>query len=326
MRNWLNDEFINTAFSSAEREQLRSLRIVDSDYSVDDKVFLLNKLQVKGSFLTTEDAKTTATAYARSNGAYTDKNGSCGWWLIDNGDSADVAARVNIYGEILTSDSAEGGVERTDYAVRPVILVDYSKFDIEDSEYNISVTFDQKKTNTYVSNITESGISEFVGTPSVDEMLKFAMNHSILNYKPSVSGIETGTYNLGGNFYEVRIDADYADRLSVRFFGTDLNTAGMNRTDVSDGYLYGYSTAVYSSGVAFVRGVYSDSSAQKYKICFTVYLTGDSDETDYYGYTPAQAEFFNTFEYYYDGYIILQKYTSADGDAYKIIEYKKTAL
>ena len=326
LRKWLNDEFLNTAFSSAEREQMRSLRIVDSDYSVDDKVFLLNKLQVKGSFLTTEDAKTTATAYARSNGAYTDKNGYCGWWLIDNGDSSDVAARVNIYGEILTSDSAEGGVERTDYAVRPVILVDCSERNIEDLKYNIPVSFEQEKTNIYVSNITESGIGEFVGTPSVDEMLKFAMNHSVLNFNPAVSAIENGTYNLDGKFYEVRIDADYVDRLSVRFFGTDVNAASLNRNDISEGCLYGFSTEVYSQGIAFVKGVYSNSDGDKYKIYFTVYLSGDSDESGYYSYTPAQAEFVNTFEHFYDGYVVLQKYSSSGEDAYKIIEFKKTTL
>ena len=192
-----------------------------------------------------------------------------------------------------------------------------------DGHYNRAVAFEQKKVNVYVSNITESGIGEFVGTPSVSEILKFAINHSILNYNPSVSGIENGIYDLGGNFYEVRIDADYADRLSVRFFGADINTADIDRTDVRDGYLYGYSTSVFSTGVAFVKGVYSDLSAEKYKIYFTVYQTGDYDESDYYAYTPAQAEFFNNFVYSYDGYVILQKYISSGEELYKIIEFKK---
>lgn len=216
------------------------------------------------------------------------------------------------------------GIEKNGWVLGKYIVDRYNI--LYDEQFNKSIAFEQKQANVYVSNITESGINEFEGTPSVDEMLRFALNHSVLNYKPTVSGIENGMYNLDNNFYEIRIDADYVDRLAVRFFGKDLNTADMRRKDVNDGHLYGYSSGVGSNGVGFVKSVYSDSAGEKYKIHFTVYFTGDADESEYYSYTPSQAEFFNTFIYSYDGYVVLQKYKSSGEDAYKIIEFKKATL
>ncbi|MBR3868493.1 MAG: zinc ribbon domain-containing protein [Clostridia bacterium] len=115
IRKWLNSDFLNNAFSN---DELQSLCVINEDC-----VRLLSKAYVKQAFPDSESAKATATVYAQMTGAYTE-NGYCGYWLIDSGDVDNAAARVNIYGEILTSYSeSEGGVERTDYSVRPVITI-----------------------------------------------------------------------------------------------------------------------------------------------------------------------------------------------------------
>lgn len=115
IRKWLHDDFMQNAFSEKERQ---SLCIVDTDY-----VRLLSKNEVNKAVADGWDSKTSASEYAQMNGAYME-GGYCGYWLMDSGDSSRVAARVNIHGKVLTSYSeSEGGVERTDYAVRPVITI-----------------------------------------------------------------------------------------------------------------------------------------------------------------------------------------------------------
>ncbi|MBR5233144.1 MAG: serine/threonine protein kinase [Clostridia bacterium] len=194
----------------------------------------------------------------------------------------------------------------------------------DDTLFSNRVDFDQKTANIYVSNITEAGMNTFSGTPTVDEMLKLTINHSILNHNPSVSGIKYGNYYSNSNNFNLRINTDYADRLSTRFFGIDINASTLDRPFISSGHIYGNSANVFSQGVAFVRSVYCDDSAEKYKLSFSVFMTGETDETEFYSLTPFQAEFYNTFTYRYDGYIILQKYRSSGTDAYKIIEFSKT--
>lgn len=115
LRKWLHDDFMQNAFSEKERQ---SLCIVDTDY-----VRLLSKNEVNKAVADGWNSKTSASEYAQMNGAYME-GGYCGYWLMDSGDSSRVAARVNIHGKVLTSYSeSEGGVERTDYAVRPVITI-----------------------------------------------------------------------------------------------------------------------------------------------------------------------------------------------------------
>ena len=120
LRSWLNDSFINEAFTQKEQDDI----IPHLGYGTNDKVFCLSGFEANNYLPNATDKKTSATAYAQSRGSY-QENGACGWWLRGRGESFDVAARVNIYGEILTCDSSEGGVERKDYSVRPAIWVNY---------------------------------------------------------------------------------------------------------------------------------------------------------------------------------------------------------
>lgn len=196
------------------------------------------------------------------------------------------------------------------------------KYIVYGKQYEYSVPFDQHEVNLYVSNITETGISDFSGKPSDDEILKFVMKHAILNYNPSVSGIEYGNFKVTGKHCNVRVDTAYINKLSLRFFGTDININNIKNENISAGYLYGKSIDVSSQGLAVVSGVYCDSSAGEFRINFAIYKSGSDNESAYYSYTPAQAKADKSLEYSYDGYVILQKYREAGQDAYKVTEYK----
>ncbi len=196
------------------------------------------------------------------------------------------------------------------------------KYIVYGKQYGYSVPFEQQEVNLYVSNITETGISDFLEKPSDDEILKFVMNHAILNYNPSVSGLEYGNFKVNGKHCNVRVDAAYINKLSSRFFGTGINVDNIKNENISSGYLYGKSIEVSSQGLAVVSGVYCDPSFGEYRINFAIYKSGSDNESAYYSYSPAQAKADKSLKYSSDGYVILQKYSDAGQDAYKVIEYK----
>lgn len=195
--------------------------------------------------------------------------------------------------------------------------------DREDNYYIYPVSFDQKEANIYVSNITEAGVPEFKGALSDDEILRFSLNHSILNYNPSVSGIEYGEFILNDKKYDVRIDNSYVSRLALRFFGSDKTVTLMNTEAADSEHFYGNSYGVSSRGVAFVEDIYCNAENDEYKIRFRVCVSDADDESVYYSYTPSQAEFDNSLSYGYEGYVIVQKCRLYGDEAYKIVEFKK---
>ena len=91
LRAWLNDTFINTAFSSQEKQQIISTNLVTQDVSggeqTMDRVFVLSIAEADKYFNSTKDMSCKVTEYGKSklkieNGAI-DSNGYCLWWLRD---------------------------------------------------------------------------------------------------------------------------------------------------------------------------------------------------------------------------------------------------
>ena len=118
LRRWLNRDFLYAAFTAEEQGKIGS-----SHSPLSDKVFALSKAEALRYFPSAAGRRAGATAAAAANGSYLE-NGFCGWWLRDSGDTALLAARVNIYGDILTDGSSEGGAERRDYSVRPALWLE----------------------------------------------------------------------------------------------------------------------------------------------------------------------------------------------------------
>lgn len=121
LRNWLNSNFFFNAFSSEEQQHIN-----ETNSPLSDKVFVLSASEVKHYFESEPKRRTGATQTAIAEGSFS-KNGCCGWWLRDIGDSGNTAARVNVQGEIVVGESTEGGVERQDYSVRPSMWIILNK-------------------------------------------------------------------------------------------------------------------------------------------------------------------------------------------------------
>ena len=135
IRKWLNDTFLHTAFSSAERAMIAD-KIVRQDknpayktepgHATMDKVFLLSIDEVNRYFGSDEARMCVPTAYAIANGAWTSDTytkgdaATCWWWLRSPGDKQKNAARVNYAGSIdYSSLSVSGNVG----CVRPALWI-----------------------------------------------------------------------------------------------------------------------------------------------------------------------------------------------------------
>lgn len=109
LRQWLNGEFLNTAFTGGERERIISSRVVNRNNpkyitpggnDTADKVFLLSIDEAETYFANDEDRKCMAAEHAKEQGAYTGSGGYCFWWLRSPGCAEYYAAYVHSSGSI----------------------------------------------------------------------------------------------------------------------------------------------------------------------------------------------------------------------------------
>ena len=143
LRAWLNNEFINAAFSAEEQNAILMTTcenpdvdwnaIADADgwgslsqsvigigcTATEDSVFLLN-CEEAGMYFANDEARTAVpTAYAVANNNNILQDGNCWWWLRSPGSLPSSAALVNYdgtRGHFVVNDS--------DDAVRPALWVD----------------------------------------------------------------------------------------------------------------------------------------------------------------------------------------------------------
>ncbi len=105
LRKWLNNGFINTAFTDDEKEIIATTTVVaDKNPTYDrtnpgeatqDKVFLLSINEANEYFDSDEARKCKPTSYAVMRGAYaSDVEGNCKWWLRSPGLNQARAAHV----------------------------------------------------------------------------------------------------------------------------------------------------------------------------------------------------------------------------------------
>lgn len=119
LRKWLNGTFYNATFNSAEQGMIATTTVTVGKNTT-DKVFLLSIKEVNKYFLSDSARDTIATKYAIAQGAWTDENVKCCWWLCFPPSYANEAAfvrsggSVNWYGCPVNSD---------DVAVRPALWI-----------------------------------------------------------------------------------------------------------------------------------------------------------------------------------------------------------
>lgn len=135
LRNWLNNDFINAAFTAEERAMILTVTVsadMNPKYNTNpgnatkDKVFLLSIVEAEKYFTSDEARKCVPTEYAISNGASTSdsytKGGkaTCLWWLRSPGFDQFIAAYVNYFGPVLRYGRSVGNVSNS---VRPAMWI-----------------------------------------------------------------------------------------------------------------------------------------------------------------------------------------------------------
>lgn len=106
LRRWLNDTFVNEAFTPEEQEKILTTNVTadaNPDYDTDagndteDKVFLLSIEEANRYFNNDSERRCIPTEYAKANGAFTykiDGTTNCFWWLRSQGGYSNKSASV----------------------------------------------------------------------------------------------------------------------------------------------------------------------------------------------------------------------------------------
>ncbi len=140
LRTWLNDAFLNTAFTSAEQAAIKNTTVVNDDnpyYGTEggenttDKVYLLSIAETSntaygfnGEFNTSSNTREAKnTAYAKECGAWETYEGNGCWWLRSPGDNSRSASDVYSGGY---GDDTGGTVDIDGNAVRPALHLNLS--------------------------------------------------------------------------------------------------------------------------------------------------------------------------------------------------------
>ena len=109
LRSWLNDSFLNEAFSSEEQTLIPTVMVsadknpkygYDSGKDTNDQVFLLSIDEVNKYFSNDTVRKCEPTAYAMAQSAYKSDRGFCTWWLRSRGGGRSYAVRVDSNGSV----------------------------------------------------------------------------------------------------------------------------------------------------------------------------------------------------------------------------------
>ena len=101
IRKWLNNDFLNAAFSDAEKSKIPTVKVsadknpkydVDPGNDTEDQIFLLSFKESKKYFSSDSARRCRPTSYAENKGVYKyihkeeyDYYGNCRWWLRTHG-------------------------------------------------------------------------------------------------------------------------------------------------------------------------------------------------------------------------------------------------
>jgi len=122
LRNWLNNDFLNTAFSDEEQARIAVTDITiegkDEETIINDKVFALSPAEANQYFPEMRDRICYPTEYTVSRGCYeNDITGACWWWTRDPAMPGYSTGIDTIGGNIRANVNSEGR------AVRPAMWI-----------------------------------------------------------------------------------------------------------------------------------------------------------------------------------------------------------
>ncbi|MCI6821736.1 MAG: DUF6273 domain-containing protein, partial [Clostridiales bacterium] len=263
MRSWLNgygssentygtdytgSNFINSAFTSSQRNAVKTTDVVNDDSIIDgteggndtkDKVFLLSESEVydtteaesygflKARNTYDEGRRSRSSTYAKAMGASSDRSstysGNCRWWLRSPGSTTTNAANVYIHGYV--DSYGDYGNLIFPYAVRPALHLNISSSDLwsyAGTAYSVAV---DKITLNKPSLTLKKGVSEKLSatiSPSDannKEVTWASDNENIATVSSdgTVTAVHTGTANItvttedGGHTASCAVTVEKAD-------------------------------------------------------------------------------------------------------------------
>lgn len=132
IRQWLNNDFISTAFNSTQKSKIKTVTLENrdnADYNTNggndtkDRVFLLSIDEAKAYLPSTIERVCIATKYAESQGSQLESlTRSCRWWLRSPGSTLYNASFVKVDGFILQLGTPVSIEKRS---VRPAMWLEF---------------------------------------------------------------------------------------------------------------------------------------------------------------------------------------------------------
>ena len=134
LRKWLNNNFINSAFTANEKAMIPTVTVsadknpncsTNPGNATQDQVFLLSITEANKYFSSDGARQCKPTEYAVAGGADVySSNGDCWWWLRSPGYYQSRAANVDSVGDVDEYGTYIDSVDRDDCAVRPALWID----------------------------------------------------------------------------------------------------------------------------------------------------------------------------------------------------------
>ena len=130
LRKWMNEDFFNNAFTSAEKKKIAVSSVVNSPNTqyntqggptTSDYIFALSESEVRKYFVSDHAMVAYTTEAARKKG-FASSDGADYWWLRSPGKSGEYAAAVYDRGGIVTMGNI---VSLDSVAVRPALWVNF---------------------------------------------------------------------------------------------------------------------------------------------------------------------------------------------------------
>lgn len=205
IRTWLNDTFIQTAFTEEEQLALVPTLIKNGQdeqnpewnpiqlEDTKDRVFLLSFNESRKYFPEDNDRKLTGTEYARANGAKFLGITAIGisetdWWLRSPGKVLGEASMIGVRGEIITKN------KKDKLGIRPVLYLDLSMDrSFFPYEQYLSAMELQKAEKYEEAAIIFESLGDYNG--SVDK-------NKFCKYSQAAAVMESGDYNTALRIFE----------------------------------------------------------------------------------------------------------------------------
>ena len=134
LREWMNGEFLNAAFTAEEQEKILTTTVTNENphgmkgagADTEDKLYLLSHEEILHYFPEQSSRRAYATKHAKAQGCTIgETTGACRWWLRTTG-----ARKMDMWGVRVDGRLTAYGMQDVDWptnTVRPVFWMDYSK-------------------------------------------------------------------------------------------------------------------------------------------------------------------------------------------------------